>query len=232
MTITVISTGFRAPTAHLCRASVAAQVGVAVDHIYIEASEQDPPRTVSQNLYEAIAPLPPDRICVWLDGDDLLAHPNVLADVMAMYGARAVRNSVGIVGWTKEENDILLTHGSFITSDGDPSPWQGAYPPGADVREHRWLASHLRTFRAGLFQRLTPEDLQLDGEWLSLAVDQAVMLPMLEMAGLDRVHFCAETLCVYNVGTSWGAHARPEALAREAEAVARVRAKARKERIA
>ena len=43
--VTVLSTGFRAPTARICRASVAAQRGVQVEHRYVEASEQSPPRT-------------------------------------------------------------------------------------------------------------------------------------------------------------------------------------------
>lgn len=214
--ITVVSTGLRAPTAHLCRASVAAQVGVGVEHIYVEASEQDPPRTVSQNLYDAVQGLPAERVVVWLDGDDWLAHENVLSKVEDLYANRP---------------SLLLTDGSFVDSDGTVPTWLGAYPPDADVREYRWLATHLRTFRAGLFQRLAPEDLQLDGEWLSLGVDQAVMLPMLEMAGLDRAYFCPEPLVVYHAGSSWEARARPADLEREAEVVARVRAKARKVRM-
>jgi hypothetical protein len=214
--ITVISTGFRAPTAHLCRASVAAQVGVSVEHIYVEASEQDPPLTVSENLYNAVQGLPEERVCAWIDGDDWLAMPDALARVAK---------------WYADDYELMLTYGSFVTSDGDPATWQGAYPHDADVRQHPWKASHLRTFRAGLFQRLTPEDLQLDGEWLSLGVDQAVMLPMLEMAGHTRRHFCPVPLVIYNTSTSWAAHARPADLEREAGVVARVRAKARKVRI-
>lgn len=230
MKIWVVSTGYNPPTGHLCAASVAAQVGVVFEHIIVNAAEQPDPKPASQNLYEACQAIPADDVICWLDADDWLAHPEVLAHVRAMYGACAVRGGVGIVGGTSERNAILLTHGSFVTSDGDPATWQGAYPPDADVREHRWLASHLRTFRAGMFQRLTPEDLQLDGEWLSLGVDQAVMLPLIEWAGLDRVHFCPEVLCVYHSGSSWGAAAHPADLEREAGVVARVRAKARKER--
>ena len=216
MKVWVVSTGFNPPTGHLCVASVAAQVGVICEHIIVNAAEQPEPKTASQNLYEAIQGLPPDDVCAWIDGDDWLAMPDAL---------------VRVAKWYADDSDLLLTYGSFVTSDGDPATWQGAYPPGADVRAHPWLASHLRTFRAGLFQRLTPEDLQLDGEWLSLGVDQAVMLPMLEMAGHTRRHFCPVPLVVYNVGSSWGAPARPADLDREAEVVARVRAKARKERI-
>jgi hypothetical protein len=88
----------------------------------------------------------------------------------------------------------------------------------------------LKTFRAGLFQLLTPEDLQLDSEWLSLAVDVAVMIPMMELAQPDRVLFCEEVLCVYHLPSSFEASASPESRVREKMTEARVRAKARKER--
>ncbi len=216
MKVWVVSTGFNPPTGHLCVASVAAQVGVDCEHIVVNAAEQYPPKPASQNLYEACQGIPPEDVIAWVDADDWLAKPDALARVAK---------------WYADDSDLLLSYGSFIDSAGVAPTWMRAYPPDADVREHEWMASHLRTFKAGLFQRLTPEDLQLDGEWLSLGVDQAVMLPMREKACYTRRHFCPVPLVVYNVATSWGAHARPADLDREAEVVARVRAKARKVRM-
>jgi hypothetical protein len=209
--ITVVSTAFAAPTEHLCRASVRAQLGGPYEHLYVDAATQPVAKTCAQNLYEMISPLPPETIVGWLDGDDFLYRENALLHVQAMHDAGA-----------------LLTYGQYMTSDGVAGHCQ-AYVRN-DYRREPWYASHLKTFRAGLFQLLTPEDLQLDGEWLSLAVDVAVMIPMMELAQPDRVLFCEEVLCVYHLPSSFEASASPESRAREKMTEARVRAKARKER--
>lgn len=186
VTITVISTGFAAATRHLCGASVRAQLGGPYEHVYIEASEQDPPKSVTQNWYEAIGKLGPERIVVLLDGDDWLAHDRVLQRVAAIH-----------------ERGALVSYGSYITSDGE----RGCCAPYVrnEYRREPWYASHLKTFRAGVFQQLTPEDLQFDGEWINRANDVAVMLPLLEMAGPDRVTFCEETLYIYHQRSSYTA---------------------------
>jgi len=209
--ITVVSTGFSPPTEHLCRASVRAQLGGPYEHLCVNAAEQTPPKSCAQNLYEMIGPLPAETIVAWLDLDDFLYRENALLHVQAMHDAGA-----------------LLTYGQYITSDGQLGHCQ-AYARN-DYRREPWYASHLKTFRAGLFQLLTPEDLQLDGEWLSLAVDVAVMIPMMELATPSRVTFCPEVLAVYHMPSSFEASASPEERAREKMTEARVRAKARKER--
>lgn len=207
-----MSTGFAPPTRHLCEASVRAQVGGPYRHLMVDAAEQMPPKSCAHNLYEMIAPIPPETIVVWLDGDDWLFRNDALRIVQQIHDGGA-----------------LITFGQYITSDGAPGHCQ-AYARN-DYRREPWYASHLKTFRAELFQRLAPEDLQLDGEWLPLAVDIAVMIPMLEMAGPDRVIFCQDVLAVYHTASSFEASATPEERAREKHVEARVRAKAKKDRI-
>lgn len=220
LVISVVSTGFRAPTKRICLASVAAQEGVqgGFEHIYVEASEQTPPKPASQNLYEAINALPPENIVVWLDGDDLLYSTGSLAWVEKLYEPLLYAS------------EALVTYGQFICLDGQPG-FAAPYPPGANVRTHPWLATHLKTFQAGLFQQLKAEDLQLDGQWVHRAVDLAIMLPLLEMAGPDRVRFNPEVLCVYNSDASFEAGARQSDLDEERIYVARVRAKKSYERL-
>ena len=205
MTICVVSTGLNAPTKRLCLASVRAQTEPH-EHVYVES---DPGVTVAENLYMAIGRRASDDVIVWLDGDDWLAHPEVLTRVREMHEAGA-----------------LLTYGQYMTIDGKP----GHCAPYVhnSYRREPWLASHLKTFRAGLFHQIHPEDLQLDGEWLSLAVDVGVTLPMLELAGPERVKFCEEVLCVYNSGSSFEASASLEMRAKEKETEMRIRAKERK----
>ncbi len=185
MLITVISTGWRSQNASVCRASVASQLGVDVQHIYIEASQQNPTQTKMQNLAETIATLPPDRVVALVDGDDFLAHRHALERIAKEHEAGA---------W--------VTYGSFVQSDGKPG-FAAPYLT-TDYRHQPWQATHLKTFRAGLFQRIRPEHLrQPNGEWIDRGDDPCFMWCCLELAGADRVRFIPDVLYVYHHADSW-----------------------------
>ena len=50
-----------------------------------------------------------------------------------------------------------------------------------------WMASHLRTFRHDLWLKIEDSDLRdNDGNYWPITWDQAIMFPMLEMAGLSQ----------------------------------------------
>lgn len=67
-----------------------------------------------------------------------------------------------------------------------------------------WRCSHIRTFRAGLFLAIADQDPELscfkddEGQWLMAAADAAMMFPILEMAGFNKVHFNHKILYTYN----------------------------------
>lgn len=192
--ITVVSTGWAAPTKGRCLASVASQVDVACDHVYVEASEQPAPAPAAlENMTRVIAQLPEDRIVALLDGDDWLAHPRALATIQEAYEANP---------------ELLATYGSYIYSDGRPGHCAsyGTRPP----RSAPFTASHLKTFRASLLHRVDPGDLMLPH-----AQDMAIMLPLLEMAGPERSRFIAEILYVYHARSSFAFDATFAALAQE-----------------
>lgn len=180
--ITVISTGWNATTKHLCLASVAAQVGVVVEHRYIEASEQAIPLGAGQNLARACDDLPPDRIVAWVDGDDWLAHRRALVSVQSAHDAGA---------W--------VTWGQFMTSDNEPG-FASDYGVQDEPRACSWRATHLKSVRAGLVQRIRADDLQWpDGApW-----DMAIMFPVLEMAGPGRRRFLSDVLYIYHEPSSY-----------------------------
>src|SRR5258708_4697632 len=117
--LVVISTAYAPLTRHLCEASVRAQLGGPYEHLYIDAEQQDPERTCSQNLWMMIGGLNPSDVVVWVDGDDWLAHNLVLGDVAAMH-----------------KRGALLTYGSYITKDGEP----GISAPyiGTEYRREPW----------------------------------------------------------------------------------------------
>ena len=198
--ITVISTGRNAPTKQKCIWSVATQTEPH-EHIYIESPAE---RTVTQNVYEACSELPPNRIVAWLDGDDWLAHPRALETIARMHADGAD-----------------CTYGSFQFSDGR-IPKLRAYA--GDYRKEPWLATHLKTFRAGLLASAPAEELQLDRQWIEMACDMTIMFAVLKRA--RNAVFCPEILCVYNYASSWEHRFTAANRAREAEIVRALRAPA------
>lgn len=104
-----------------------------------------------------------DTVIVLLDLDDALADPEALSIVQSEYRSGAD-----------------LTVGSMLRTD------KAAFYPVdfTDPRSNRGsnVWQHLRTFRKSLFDRIRPEDLKLDGDWIDLANDWAYMLPLAEMA--------------------------------------------------
>ena len=210
----VVSTGWAHPTAELCKSSVRSQVDVRVVHRYIEASQQVPPRTKLENLIEAIAPFGDDEVIVLVDGDDWLAHRRALARVaQAHYGEGA---------W--------CTYGSFRNSDGTPG-FAEPYGPAEDYRTTAWRATHLKSFRAGLFNRIKHEDLQYLGKWIDRGDDPAFMWPILEMAGRDRTQWLRDMLYVYNEAQGWHRSASQAELAHQAAIVAHCRGSQRYKRL-
>jgi hypothetical protein len=156
--------------------------------------------------------LPPDEVVVWIDGDDWLAVDSALDRVVDAHS-----------------RGMLVTYGSFVYADGTPG---FAGPAPQDPRTGPWVTTHLKSFRAGLVQRVRESDWRWnDGRYLDLAIDQAVMLPCLEMAGPERSEFCPETLYVYNLGHSFEANGSPEEKDRERDAVVLIRSRQRYDRI-
>ena len=75
-------------------------------------------------------------------------------------------------------------------------------------RQHEWIATHLRTFRAQLWQRIRREHLndpQTGLPW-EMAWDVAMMVPMLEMCAPGEIRFIPEILYVYNEGNPISDH--------------------------
>jgi hypothetical protein len=189
---TVLSTGFKVPAdiRKKCLTSVARQfrppLGPEFDHIYIDAAEQATPKSHFENLVDVINKLPDDRIVASLDADDWLGPPNALCTVARYFAAGA-----------------QVTYGSFMFADGRKGQPNAPYYPGENIRQVPWKATHMKCFRAGLFKRISHDHLKLpSGEWIPHARDLALMFPMLEMAGPDRVAHVNEVIYVYNFATS------------------------------
>jgi hypothetical protein len=184
--IYIISTGFNAPTKQKCIDSFNTQFNaIGAQHVYIEASEQKPAREQMWNMHQVIKDLKKMDVVVCLDGDDWFKHNYVLDTLDKVYC----------------DPNVWLTYGQFEFSDGRPG-FAEPYPS-TNYRKEAWRATHLKTFRAGLFQKIKQQDLIYDGKWYDRAQDLAMMLPMLEMAGPEHIRFIDEILYVYNYGNSF-----------------------------
>jgi glycosyltransferase involved in cell wall biosynthesis len=137
------------------------------------------------NLYDAVSRCADEEIIVNLDGDDWLANPYVLKIVNQAYS----------------NQNIWLTHGTLVEYPKNVLGWSIPIPRKIikknAFRTYR-CPSHLKTFYTWLFKKIDVEDLKVGGEFFPMTWDQAIMFPMMEMAG-HRHAFISETLYVYNV---------------------------------
>lgn len=126
-----------------------------------------------------------EQVIVLLDGDGDRLPPSALRRVVKVY---------------EKHPETLMTYGSYIKrSKGARTSISSAYADGDDVRKALWHASHLKTFRACLLKHIKPEWFQNDkGEWLTAASDVALMLPLMEIAGLDRCRHIHKITYLWN----------------------------------
>lgn len=98
-----------------------------------------------------------------------------------------------------EENpNLLLTYGSYCMESGRAARFNGEYK-NSDFRGSKWLASHLKTFKYKLYREIKFRDLHgPGGNYFMTAADLAIMIPMLEMAGLDRIKHIKKCIYCYN----------------------------------
>ena len=109
----------------------------------------------------------PDSVIITLDADDCLVGTNVL-DILAAEYRRGADMTVGSMCRTDKRAD---------------------YPACLhDPRAHRGgnVWQHLRSFKKLLFDQIPDEYFRLDGAYVELASDWALMLPMAELARSPR----------------------------------------------
>ena len=122
---------------------------------------------------------PEDVVCI-VDADDYL-HPRALKHVEREY----------------KYSRTLVTHGSYIKlSKGRRTRVSKPYGSWENIRKSPWRASHLKTFKAKLIGSLNKEMFMHNGEYLEAASDLALMFPLCELAGWDRVKFIKKA--IYN----------------------------------
>lgn len=124
-----------------------------------------------------------DDIIVLVDGDDWLYSDDVLDYLNEIYS----------------NPNIWLTYGSFIS---ESKKHDNFCKPITDIKNYRkseWVTSHLRTFKYKIWKNIKDEDLRdQHGNYFRMSWDQAIMYPLIEMCGLERIKFIEKILYVYN----------------------------------
>lgn len=123
-----------------------------------------------------------NEICVEVDGDDWLSNSNVL----------------GLINDVYSDTDVWMTSGSFKYSTGA----QGfSKPPSSfdNIRKQGFTLSHLRTWKAWLWNRIKEEDLRnSEGNYWDVAGDLSFMFPMFEMSGEKHYRYLSSINYIYN----------------------------------
>jgi glycosyltransferase involved in cell wall biosynthesis len=137
------------------------------------------------NIYHSVHSCEKDEIICLLDGDDWLKSPQALSIIANYY----------------ENKDVWLTYGQF---EHYPSGKVGLCKQideddlkNQRIRSLPWVTSHMKTFYAGLFQKIKIEDLQTLGAFVPSATDLTLMFPMIDMA-TTHVKYIPEVIYVYN----------------------------------
>lgn len=125
-----------------------------------------------------------EEVMIQLDGDDLLADPNVLVELADIYS----------------DDKVWVTYGSFIN---EAHKFIGGSAEFNDMeqknfRSSAWRTSHLRTSYVWLFKRIKLEDLQYKGSFIKSAWDLAIMFPLLEMAGKKHTRVIKDVMYIYH----------------------------------
>lgn len=142
------------------------------------------------NMHEGIVSnglLPEDIVCV-LDGDDYLVGSGALGIVSDLY----------------DRTGCLVSYGQYEDDSGAVGHCQSYRRENFEnLRSHGFLSSHLKTFRYSLYVEVMRQDplceryRREDGGFLDMAWDVALMTPLLEVAGFDRVAFNPEVVYHY-----------------------------------
>lgn len=174
-----------------------------------------------KNAFENLVPLwrslPPEEVVVWLDGDDWLARDDALEIVARAHEAGAWMTygqfrwlSTGAEGFAAQHDHaaprlvspwratILRTFRAGLVHKIRPEDlmWPRLDEPGAlnmYTGLHNTAAMQLRDWSFSNTARAK----QFAGKFLDATLDQAIMLPCLELCGPERAKFIPEVLAVY-----------------------------------
>lgn len=121
-----------------------------------------------RNTITSIEAIDDDEIVCRLDGGDWLTENDLLHVFNQVYGDPSVAVAWSAHRWAFTPQNIS---------------GQLTLRPGQTVYQHPWVSSHLKTFRCGDLRKVSHKNFKdADGEYIMIACDQAIFLPMMQMA--------------------------------------------------
>ena len=137
----------------------------------------------------------PEDIIVEVDADDWLLHPFVLDYLNQAY----------------QDPNIWMSYGHYIEyPSGKVGGHFNMYLPDNNIRQNPFAYSHLKTYKAWLFDKVPREYLinPETGKYWNITADFAMCMPMVEMAGKDRIVRFDQPIYVYNSGDDSGSESK------------------------
>ena len=120
-----------------------------------------------RNTLDAIESIDDEEIICRLDGGDWLVDNDILHIINQAY-----ENLDPAVLWT--------AHRWSYTGKNISGPFEEGT---IDVYKHPWVSSHLKTFRRSAMRGINPKNyLDDEGNFIMIACDQAIFLPMMQKA--------------------------------------------------
>lgn len=160
------------------------------DHEKAICIRNDENLTALENIHKAtMEHCDPDDIIVLLDGDDWFPTKRVLSYINDYYNEHDCWIMYGQAQWTNGMKGIARPMPREVFND---------------MRKHSFYISHIRTYRAGLYQKIQEQDESFscmkdkDGKFYRCTYDVAIMYPILEMAGFDKTKYNEKSLYIYN----------------------------------
>jgi glycosyltransferase involved in cell wall biosynthesis len=124
-----------------------------------------------ENTLKAVQDIDDDEVVCRLDGGDWLTENDLLYAMNHVYENKDIA-----VAWT--------AHRWSYTSRNISGPMQ--LQPGQTVYQHPWVSSHLKTFRCGQLKKVPHNNFKdIDGNYIMIACDQAIFLPMMHLSHLE-----------------------------------------------
>ena len=125
-----------------------------------------------------------EDIVAIVDGDDSLSHNAVLSDLNEVY----------------QDTGVYMTYGQFVPLSGKYAPYCKEITDTVNYRKDEdWRASHLKTFKRKLWDRIKDDDLRdKNGDYYKFIGDAAFMYPMVEMCGTEHMRFISKVNYRYN----------------------------------
>ena len=129
-----------------------------------------------------------DIICI-VDGDDFLFREDAIDVINKLY-----------------QDDTLLTYGQYIHSNGQIGHCMSlTNEMFSNLRNIGFWTSHMRTYKYKLYKEILKQDPNLNcyrdsnGDFYKSSCDVATMIPLVEIAGFNRIKFNPEPIYYYRI---------------------------------